>query len=86
MGIKRLEYRHVCHGMRNDPSVLNYALEEAIEVFKKRERGHGEFKFSYNEDHPLTIKDLKEIGDYVKKIWTDEEIYIVTDEGFGNES
>lgn len=37
-------------------------------------------EFQFNEDHSITIKDMKEIIDYVDKIWSHSEIYNVEQE------
>ena len=50
-------------------------FNEAIEIFKRKERGRNNYKFCLNDSHPLTLADLKEINSYVDKIWADEEIY-----------
>ena len=93
MGIGRLEYKHVCYHDRYNPELLSKAVEEAFNVFLNRKRGINGSEFCYNEDHQMTIRDLRELNTYINKIWADEEIYIITDEfdpywtdsGFGNE-
>ena len=76
MEISRLKYRHICAGHRNDPALFSKVVEEAINVFQRIKRGVSGYKFGYNDDHQLTIGNLKELNNYIEKIWNDEEIYV----------
>lgn len=76
MSVERVNYRHICKDNRNDPNMVAQVMEEAIGVFKKRKRGINGYEFCYNDGHPLTLDNLKEISSYFAKIWNNEEIYL----------
>lgn len=76
MAVKRFDYRHVCRGNRFDPKMFTAVVEEAMRLFQARSRGLNGYKFNYNDKHPLTLENLKEINYYIGKIWDDSEIYI----------
>ena len=71
---RSLEYVHVCKDRKYDPELLGQVINQAISLFKNRERGRKNFRFKYDDFHPLTLGNLEEIGLYIDKIWADEEI------------
>ena len=79
MKINRVEYRRVCADVPGrHPTRFKRAFLEALNVFMNKKRGpNGTDKWCYNENHPLTVRDLKEIIDYMDHIWENSEIYDV---------
>lgn len=80
METHRIEYNHVCKDSPYDPRLFYLSVEEAIKVFLKKERGINGYEFHYNEGHPLTIGNLREIAGYVDDVWSNREIYYFTED------
>ena len=72
MQVERIPYNRVCAGLTYYPGAMRFAFEEALNIFQNRDRKG----LAYNDDHPITIGDMKEIVNYMDKIWSNEEIYI----------
>lgn len=71
MGVQRVQYDKVCAGLTYYPGVMSKALNEALRIFQEKDRNG----LAYNDDHPITIGDMREIIEYMDKIWANEEIY-----------
>lgn len=72
MQVERIPYNKVCAGLTYYPGVMHKAFKEALSIFQNIDRNG----LAYNDEHPITIGDMKEIVDYMDKIWSNEEIYI----------
>ena len=78
--VGRMDYRHICADQPYAPELFFPAVNEAINVFLKKERGAGDHKYKYDELHPLYVFDLREIAGYVNLIWSNREIYYTIEE------
>lgn len=72
MEVERVVYNRVCRERPYSPELLYDAVNEAINVFEKRNR----YRVAYNDSHPITLADLREINLYIKDIWGNLEIYV----------
>ena len=71
MEVQRVPYKKVCSGLTYYPGVMYKAFNEALKIFQETDRNG----LAYNDDHPITIGDMKEIIWYMDRIWANEEIY-----------
>ena len=71
MKVERVAYNRVCKEKPYSPELLHSAVNEAINVFQKRNR----YGVAYNDSYPVTLSDLREINLYIKSIWGNSEIY-----------
>ena len=75
-----MDYRHICADHPYAPELFFPAVNEAINIFLRKERGSDALKFHHKSDHLLSVADLSEITDYVDKIWSNKEIYYIIGE------
>ena len=74
--VERLIYNRVCRDNPFSPEMLPKAVDEALNVFQK----YNYYGVTYDEDHSLTISDLRTIMKYTHSIWGNTEIYIDIEE------